>query len=111
MSSKLRTAAFVISALMVPFAASAADSASTTSTADSKPVRAVKDSVITTKVKAKLAEARAGYTKSVHVKTTPAGVVTLTGTALTKDESDQAAAIAKDTEGVTKVVNNIKITK
>jgi hyperosmotically inducible protein len=112
MSSKLRTAAFVISTLMVPFAASAADSTGTTSsTADSKPVRAVKDSVITTKVKAKLAEARAGYTKSVHVKTTPSGVVTLTGTALTKDESDQAATIAKDTEGVTKVVNNIKITK
>ncbi|HEY4317943.1 MAG TPA: BON domain-containing protein [Herbaspirillum sp.] len=115
MSSKLRTAAFVISALMVPFAAQAADSGTgntgNTSTGDSKPVRAIKDSAITAKVKAKLAEARAGYTKSVHVKTTSAGVVTLTGTALTKDEADQAAAIAKDTDGVTSVVNKIKVTK
>jgi hyperosmotically inducible protein len=109
MSSKLRTAAFVISTLMVPFAAHAADATPTTT--DSKPVAAVKNSTITTKVKAKLAEARAGYTKSVHVKTTGAGVVTLTGTALTKDESDQAASIAKDTDGVTSVVNKIKITK
>jgi hyperosmotically inducible protein len=109
MSSKLRTAAFVISALMIPLAASAADN--TASNGDSKPVTAVKDSTITTKVKAKLAEARAGYTKSVHVKTTHTGVVTLTGTALTKDESDKAAAIAKDTDGVTSVVNHIKIVK
>lgn len=109
MSSKLRTAAFVISALMAPLAVHAADTA--TSTGDSKPVQAMKDTAITAKVKAKLAEARAGYTKSVHVKTTPAGVVTLTGTALTKDEADQAVAIAKGTDGVTSVVNDIKITK
>ena len=37
--------------------------------------------------------------------------MTATGTALTKDESDQAATIAKDTDGVTSVVNKIKITK
>ena len=109
MSSKLRTAAFVISALMAPLAVHAADS--TTSTSDSKPVQAMKDTAITAKVKAKLAEARSGYTKSLHVKTTPAGVVTLTGTALTKDEADQAVAIAKGTDGVTSVVNDIKITK
>jgi hyperosmotically inducible protein len=94
---------------MVPFAAHAADS--TTSAGDSKAVRAMKDTAITAKVKTNLAEARAGYTKSVHVKTTPAGVVTLTGTALTKDEADQAASIAKGTEGVTSVVNEIKVTK
>ncbi len=108
MSSKLRTAAFVISAMMLPFAASAADSGSTP---DSKPVRAVKDSVITTKVKSKLASEREGYTKSVHVKTTSSGVVTLTGTALTKEEADKAESIAKDTEGVTSVVNKIKVVK
>ena len=109
MSSTLRTAAFVISALMLPLAASAADT--TPTTGDSKPVTAIKDTTITTKVKTKLAEARAGYTKSVHVKTTSAGVVTLTGTALTKDDADKAEAIAKGTEGVTSVVNKIKITK
>jgi hyperosmotically inducible protein len=109
MTSKLRAAAFVISALMIPFAAGAADS--TTSTGDSKPVRAVKDSAITTKIKAKLAEARAGYTKSIHVKTTSAGVVTLTGSALSREDSNKVAAIAKDTDGVTSVVNKIKITK
>jgi hyperosmotically inducible protein len=108
MSSKLRTAAFVISAMMMPFAAGAADN---TSMGDSKPVRAVKDSVITAKVKSKLAAEREGYTKSVSVKTTSAGVVTLTGTALTKEEADKAESIAKSTEGVTSVVNNIKITK
>lgn len=109
MSSKLRTAAFVISALIVPFAASAADTGTTMG--DSKPVRAVKDTVITAKVKSKLAAEREGYTKSVSVKTTSAGVVTLSGSVLTKEEADKAEAIAKDTEGVTSVVNNIKITK
>ena len=110
MSSKLRIAAFVISALMVPLAASAADTTAANN-GDSKAVAAVKDTAVTTKVKAKLAAARAGYTKSVHVKTTPEGVVTLTGTALTKDEADQAATIAKGTDGVTSVINKIKVTK
>ncbi|MDB5777523.1 MAG: hypothetical protein JWP38_3656, partial [Herbaspirillum sp.] len=100
--------AFVISALMIPAVASAADSGSTP---DSKPVRAVKDSAITVKVKSKLAAENAGFTKSVSVKTTSAGVVTLTGSVLTKEESNRAEAIAKDTEGVTSVVNNIKVTK
>lgn len=109
MTSKLRTAAFVLSVMMAPLAAHAADS--TTSTGDSKAVQSVKDAAITTKVKAKLAAERAGYTKSVHVNTSSSGVVTLTGTALTKSEADQAAAIAKGTEGVTSVVNDIKITK
>jgi hyperosmotically inducible periplasmic protein len=110
MSSKLRTAAFIISALMMPLAASAADTTAANN-GDSKPVAAMKDTALTAKVKAKLAEARAGYTKSVHVKTTPEGVVTLTGTALTKDDADQAVTIAKGTDGVKSVVNKIKITK
>ena len=109
MSSKLRTAIFVVSAAVAaPFAANAADTS--TPMSESKPVRAVKDSVITAKVKSKLAAEHEGYTKSVSVKTTAAGVVTLTGTALTKDEADKAETIAKSTDGVTSVVNNIKVT-
>ncbi len=108
MSSKLRTAIFIVSAAVAaPFAASAADS---TPMSESKPVRAVKDSVITAKVKSKLAAEHEGYTKSVSVKTTAAGVVTLTGTALTKEEADKAETIAKSTDGVTSVINNIKVT-
>jgi hyperosmotically inducible protein len=67
----------------------------------------VKDSVITTKVKAKLAAKHLSTLTNINVDTDNAGVVYLSGKAPTKDASDLAAMLAKDTEGVTSVHNKI----
>lgn len=69
----------------------------------------VKDSAITTKVKAKLAADRTTSAMKITVDTDNNGVVWLGGTAKTKAEADQAESIAKQTDGVQSVKNMIKI--
>jgi hyperosmotically inducible protein len=69
----------------------------------------VKDSVITTKVKAKLAAKHLATLTNIKVDTDSAGVVWLSGKAPTQDASDLAAMIAKDTDGVRSVHNKIVI--
>jgi len=67
----------------------------------------VKDSVITTKVKTKLAAKHMSTLTNIQVDTDDKGVVWLSGKAPTQDASDLAAMIAKDTDGVTAVRNHI----
>lgn len=69
----------------------------------------VKDSVITTKVKTKLAAKHMSTLTHVKVDTDANGAVWLSGTAPTKDARDLAGMIAKDTDGVTSVNNDIEI--
>jgi hyperosmotically inducible protein len=69
----------------------------------------VKDSVITTKVKAKLAEKHMSTLTKIKVDTDRQGVVWLSGVAPTQDASDLAAMLAKDTDGVTAVHNKIVV--
>jgi hyperosmotically inducible periplasmic protein len=69
----------------------------------------VKDSVITTKVKTKLAAKHMSTLTHVKVDTDANGVVWLSGTAPTKDARDLAGMIAKDTDGVNSVTNEIEI--
>jgi hyperosmotically inducible protein len=69
----------------------------------------VKDSVITTKVKAKLAAKHMATLTDIKVDTDANGAVWLSGKAPTKDASDLAAMITKDTEGVTSVHNKIVV--
>jgi hyperosmotically inducible protein len=69
----------------------------------------VKDSAITTKVKAKLAEKHLSTLTKVSVDTDKNGVVWLSGTAPTKDAKNLAGMITKDTDGVTAVHNNIVV--
>jgi len=69
----------------------------------------VKDSVITTKVKAKLAEKHLSTLTRISVDTDANGVVWLSGRAPTQDAVDLAAMIAKNTEGVTSVHNGIAV--
>ena len=71
----------------------------------------VKDSVITTKVKSKLAAKHMSTLTKIRVDTDRSGMVWLSGTAPTKDASDLAAMIAKQTDGVTSVHNNIMVTE
>lgn len=69
----------------------------------------VKDSVITTKVKAKLASKHMATLMHIKVDTDNQGVVWLSGKAPTKDASDLAAELAKNTEGVMSVHNKIVV--
>jgi hyperosmotically inducible periplasmic protein len=69
----------------------------------------VKDSVITTKVKGKLAAKHMSTLTHVRVDTDENGMVWLSGTAPTKDARDLAGMLAKDTDGVTSVTNNIEV--
>jgi len=68
----------------------------------------VDDTWITTKVKAKFVEDKQVSATDIHVKTLN-GVVELTGTAKSMDESSKAASLARDIEGVKSVTNNINV--
>jgi hyperosmotically inducible protein len=107
MKYKLATSCFVIGMVLVPAAAYAEDS----DTDRSKPEHFVKDSVITTKIKTKLAAEHLGSAKHIKVDTDKNGVVWMSGTANSQDEIDKAVAIARDTEGVKSVNSHIKIHK
>jgi hyperosmotically inducible periplasmic protein len=69
----------------------------------------VKDSVITTKVKSKLAAKHLTTLTKIRVDTDANGVVWLSGRAPTQDAADMAGMIAKDTEGVKSVHNDIAV--
>jgi hyperosmotically inducible periplasmic protein len=69
----------------------------------------IKDSAITTKVKAKLAAKHLSTLTRIKVDTDENGVVWLSGRAPTQDASDLAAMIAKNTEGVNSVHNDIAV--
>ena len=94
----------------------AGDTAATTDKSTDKPRTAaagksdqpVKDTTITTKVKAKFVEDKTVSATDIHVKTVN-GVVRLTGNAKSRDESSKAAALAREVEGVKSVTNNIKV--
>ena len=107
MKYKLATSCFVIGSVMAPVAAYAADS----DTDRSKPTHFVKDSVITTKIKTKLAAEHLASAKHIKVDTDRNGVVWMTGTANSQDEVDKAVAIARDTEGVKSVNSRVKVRK
>ena len=107
MKYKLATACFVIGSVLAPVAAYAADS----DTDRSKPVTFVKDSVITTKIKTKLAAEHLGSAKHIKVDTDRNGVVWLSGTANSQEEADKAVEIARNTEGVKSVSSKLKVHK
>jgi hyperosmotically inducible protein len=77
----------------------------------SGPGTYVKDSLITTKVKSKLAAKHLSTLTNIKVDTDQQGVVWLSGTAPTKDAKDMAGMIARDTDGVTGVHNKIEVSR
>jgi osmotically-inducible protein OsmY len=68
----------------------------------------VDDSWITSKVKSEMIADKHVSARDINVNTTR-GVVTLTGTVKTWDESNKAAEIARSVKGVTQVENNIQV--
>ncbi len=87
--------------------AQAADA--TAGDAPSPAMEYVKDSVITTKIKAQLAEDKMNSLIHISVETDSAGAVSLTGRADTQDDADRAVQIARATTGVTAVNSRITI--
>ncbi len=107
MKIKLATTCFVIGTLLAPVAALAEDSDSDRT----QPMTFVKDSVITTKVKAKLADEKMSSLMHIQVDTDSNGAVVLSGNVGTQAEADKAVSIARKTEGVTSVTSNLVIRK
>jgi hyperosmotically inducible protein len=102
----LAATCFVIGTALAPIAAYSADS--DTDRANSNANAYVKDSVITTKVKAKLATEHLGSLANVRVDTDKDGVVFLSGSVRSQAEANRAIALARETEGVRSV--NSKLT-
>jgi len=75
----------------------------------SYPGMYVKDSAITTKVKTKLLAKEPTTLTNVKVNTDHDGFVWLSGTVPTKEASDRAETITKETDGVRGVHNNIVV--
>lgn len=94
----------VIGALAAPLASHAADKPAGTAKVW------VKDSVVTTKIKAQLATSKVSSLSTVQVETDSNGWVQLTGKVATQAEKDRAEAIAKAVDGVKSVDNQLTVT-
>jgi hyperosmotically inducible periplasmic protein len=105
MSMKIALAALAATGLLAGTAVHAQDQ-----DADrSHPKEYVKDSVITTKVKTKLASEHIASLDHIRVDTDADGVVWLSGSARTQDDVDRAKEIARHTEGVRGVHSSLVV--
>ena len=75
----------------------------------SHPKAFVKDSAITTKIKSKLAAEHITSLGHIHVDTDNHGVVHLTGSARSQEAIDKAVSIARETENVKSVKNELVV--
>jgi len=108
MSKKFAITCAIAATLMVPVVGYASDDRD----GDREHPKAfVKDSVITTKIKSKLAAEHPGSLAHVHVDTDSNGVVWLSGNARDQGAIDKAVEIARGTEGVKDVKNHLRIKK
>jgi hyperosmotically inducible protein len=111
MKTKLAMSLVVIGSLLAPAAGYTSDYTGPTPPpkSSSSPKEFVKDSIITSKIKAKMAKDKQVSAMHIKVDTDKAGVVQLSGTAKSQAEVDRAVAIAHEVEGVTSVDNKIEI--
>jgi len=105
MRTTFATSCLVISTLLIPVAAYADDFNSDVKHSETF----VKDSVITTKVKAKLFDNKMSSLLDVSVDTDAKGVVYLSGTVNSAHDADVALSTARGTEGVTSVTSTLRI--
>lgn len=106
MNTRLATSLFIVGTVLAPVAAYA-----DTESDRSHPEAFVKDSVITAKIKAKLADEKLSTLAHISVDTDARGMVVLSGHVRNPEQADKAVAIARATEGVTSVTNNIRISR
>jgi hyperosmotically inducible periplasmic protein len=107
MKMKLAIMAFLATGSLLGSIAVAQDSDSDRAHAKSF----VKDSAITTKIKSKLAAEHLTSVGRIHVDTDKDGVVWLSGSARSQAAIDKAVDIARGTEGVRNVKNDLVIKK
>lgn len=105
MNSKPTTSAVSISALLLPVAAHPEDSG----TDRSSPKAFANGSLITTRIKARMAKDKDLSALHIKVDTDKKCILTLSGKAKNQEESDKAIAIARGVKGVVSVENNIQI--
>jgi hyperosmotically inducible protein len=105
MKIKLASTAFLLAALLAPALAYADGDQDR-----SHPGAFVKDSVITTKIKALMVKDQRVSALHISVDTDDRGVVSLGGKARSQDEVDRAIGIARSVDGVVAVNNQIHIT-
>jgi hyperosmotically inducible protein len=106
MKTKLALTCVVFGALLGSAAAIAGDDANAVGTSTTV---FVKDSAITTKVKTKLAADHLTSLGRIHVDTDENGIVWLTGTARSQEAITQAVSIARNTEHVKSVHNDLTV--
>ena len=106
MKTKIVTTCFLLGTLMVPMAGYSADDADKDR---ASPKAFVKDSVITTKVKAEMAKDKQVSAIHIKVDTDNNGVVQLSGKAKNREEADKAVQIARNVKGVVAVEDHIQI--
>lgn len=105
MKTILTTACFAIGVALAPVAGHADDMDKDRAS----PKEFVKDSVITTKIKAKMAKDKQVKATRIKVDTDSNGVVQLSGYAGSQAEADKAVSIAQSVKGVVSVRNEIKV--
>jgi hyperosmotically inducible protein len=108
LKSKLAIAGLIVGAVLMPTFGQAADDQDKDRT---QPKAFVKDSAITTKVKAKLAAQQLSSLATIHVDTDANGVVVLSGTAKSQEQIDKAVEIARSTENVRDVKSTLTVKK
>lgn len=109
MKAGLISAALVTAAMLGPMVVSADDQGTDAHNADHATRVYVRDSVITTKVKARLAAEHITSLARIHVDTDANGVVYLSGTAQSQEAIDTAIRLARDTEHVRGVHSDIAV--
>jgi len=107
MKTTFAIACLVLATSIAPVASFAADG----DTDRSHPVAFVKDSDITVKIKAQLAAEHLTSVGRIHVDTDANGIVYLSGTARSQKAIDKAVSIARKTERVTSVKNDLTVSK
>ena len=111
MKTQLAIACLVVGASMASVAPVASWASDDVDADRGHPTTYIKDSAITTKIKAKLAGEHLSTLTRIDVDTDANGVVWLSGNASSQAEIDKAVSIAKNTDGVVTVKNNLKIRK
>ncbi len=108
MKAKLAIAGLITCAFLVPAIGYAADEHDTDR---QHPKAFVKDSAITMQVKTKLAAEHLGSLAKIRVDTDANGMVWLRGTARSQEQIDRAVSIARHTEHVRGVNNQLTVKK
>jgi hyperosmotically inducible protein len=103
--TKRIVACVLAASLLAPVIGLAQDS----DTDRSHPAQFVKDSAVTAAIKTKLAAEHPGSLAHLKVDTDKNGVVWLSGTTRSREEANKAVEIARGTDGVVRVRNDIVV--